>query len=59
VPLFLRLFVKMQIKIGNGEVFLIKWLQRHEQKVVYGVWVMYLIGLMISLPSAIREGFFK
>lgn len=59
VPLFLRLFIKLQIKAGNGEFFLVKWLQSHERKIVYGVWAIYLIGLMISLPSAIKEGFFN
>ena len=59
VPLFLRLFIKLQIKVGNGGFFLVQWIQEHEQKIVHGVWVIYLIGLMISLPSAIKEGIFN
>lgn len=34
----------MQIKIGNGEFFLIKWFQAQEQTVVYGFWSMMVIG---------------
>jgi len=38
VPLVLRLFITLQIRIGNGEFFPIKWLQANEQIVVFGVW---------------------
>ena len=59
VPLALRFFISAQIKIGNGEFFLIKWLQAHEQGFVLGVWIMSIIGLCISLPAAIKDGMFK
>jgi len=59
VPLALRFFISAQIKIGNGEFFLIKWLQAHEPGCVLGVWIMFIIGLCISLPAAIKDGFFK
>ena len=59
VPLAIRFFIAMQIKIGNGELFLVKWLQAHEQGFVFGVWIMFVIGLCISLPAAIKDGFFK
>jgi len=36
VPLAVRFFLVMQVKIGNGEFALIKWFQAHEQAVVYG-----------------------
>ena len=59
VPLALRFFISAQIKIGNGELFLVKWLQAHEQGFVFGVWIMFIIGLCISLPAAIKDGLFK
>jgi hypothetical protein len=59
VPLVLRYFISAQIKIGNGEFFLIKWLQAHEQGVVYGFWIFCIIGLCIAVPAANRAGFFK
>jgi hypothetical protein len=59
VPLALKLFISAQIKIGNGELFLVKWLQAHEQGFICGVWIMFIIGLCISLPAAIKDGFFK
>ena len=47
VPLVVRFFIVMQIKIGNGEFFFIKWFQAHEQAVVYGFWSMMVIGFGI------------
>ena len=59
VPLMVKLFIFMQVKIGNGEFFLVKFIREHEQGFVYSVWGIFIVGLMIALPSAIREGFFK
>ncbi|MBN1545042.1 MAG: hypothetical protein JW902_00115 [Syntrophaceae bacterium] len=59
IPLLLKAFVAMQIKIGNGDLFVIKWLQAHEAAVIYGFWSLLLIGLCIAVPAAIRQGFFK
>jgi hypothetical protein len=47
VPLALRFFISMQIKIGNGEFFLIKFLKVHEQAFVWCVWGLYITGLAI------------
>jgi hypothetical protein len=49
VPLALRYFIVMQIKIGNGGLFLVRWLQAHEQGVVYCVWGFFGVGLGIAL----------
>jgi len=59
VPIALRYFISKQIKIGNGEYFLIKWIQAHEEPVVYGFWSLFIVGLCIALPAAIKDGFFK
>jgi hypothetical protein len=36
VPLAIRVCIFMQIKIGNAELFLVRFLQTHEQSVVFG-----------------------
>ena len=59
VPLMIRYFISAQIKIGNAEFFLIKWHQVHEQGAIYGFWTLFIIGLCIAIPEAIRTGFFK
>jgi len=59
VPLAIRFFIIMQIKIGNGEFFLIKWIQAHEQAVIYGFWIFFVIGLCIAMPAAIKDVFLK
>ena len=47
IPLVIRLFIVMQLKIGNGELVVIKWFQAHEQAVVYGCWSMMAMGICI------------
>ena len=47
VPLAVRFFIVMQVKIGNGEFALIRWFQAHEQAVVCGFWGMMVIGICI------------
>ena len=59
VPFVIKLFIVMQIKIGHGEFFMIKWLQAHQQKVIYVLWSILVIGFSIALPSAIKDGMFK
>jgi len=59
VPLLLKYFISAQIKIGNGELFVIKWLQAHEAGAVIGIWIFFIIGLCMALPAALKSGFFK
>ena len=59
VPLAIRVFIFLQIKIGNAEVFLVRFLQAHEQSVVFGVWGLFVLGLCIAVPAGIKDGFFK
>jgi hypothetical protein len=59
VPLVIKYFVEMQIRIGNGALGPIQWLQDHERGVIYGLWGMIVVGLGLALPAAMRSGFFK
>jgi len=59
VPFVIKLFIFMQIKVGHGEFFMIKWLQAHQQKVIYVLWSLLVIGFSIALPSAVKDGMFK
>ena len=58
VPVMIRLFIRGQIKIGNGDATVIKFLQAHEKKVVYCIWGFYALGLIYLLP-VIKEDLFK
>jgi hypothetical protein len=55
VPLFVRTFIALQIRIGNGEFFLIQWLQENERGVVYGFWGFCAAGLIIMYALAKDE----
>ncbi len=57
-PPVLRLFLFLQIKIGNAELPLVKFLQSNEKAFIYFVWCMLFIGLCIALPGSLKEGFF-
>ena len=52
IPLVIRLCSSGQIKIGNGEVAVIKWLQQHENAVVIGLWAFFFFGLFIIFALA-------
>ena len=57
VPVILKSFVKMQIRIGNGEQPMIKFYSLHMMKVVYAIWVLIGLSLAIALPAMIKDGF--
>lgn len=59
MPLFIKLFIFLQIKIGHGELAVIKWLQMHETAVIYGFWGFMALGLCIAIQGAIKDGFFN
>jgi hypothetical protein len=59
VPLALRWFLVQQGKIGNAEVGMVRFLQAHEQAVVYGIWGVFVVGLCLAVPAAIKDGFFE
>jgi hypothetical protein len=58
-PLALWFFLNMQVKIGNAELVMIRWLQAHEQSVVYGFWGVIIIGLIIIIAMVKQENLFK
>jgi hypothetical protein len=55
VPLALKVFIALQIKIGNAEHFLVKWLRANERAVVYGFWGLFVAGLVIAFALAREE----
>jgi uncharacterized membrane protein len=59
VPVFLKVFLSIQIRIGNGDVDFVKFLRTHVMQVVYAVWIFFALGLMVALPAMIKNGFFS
>ena len=59
VPLVIRFFINMQVKIGNAEFFLIRWLKANEQSVVYGFWALIIIGFVIIFLLVNPSDMFK
>lgn len=54
-PVAVRFFISMQIKIGNGELPLVKFLQAHEQACIIFVWCCLILGLCFALPGSIED----
>lgn len=55
VPLALKVFIALQIKIGNSEHFLVKWVRENERAIVHGVWGLFVAGLLIAFILAKDE----
>jgi hypothetical protein len=47
-----RAFITMQIRAGNGELAVIKWLQAHEWTAVGSFWGLFATGLIIAFALA-------
>lgn len=54
-PLAVRLFLAGQVAVGNGEVPVIVFMQRHETTIVRGMWVFMAAGAAIALPHILRD----
>ena len=52
VPLAVRIFIAGQIKIGHGQLAVIKWLQAHEHAVVFAFWGFIIVGFAIIYALA-------
>lgn len=59
VPLMIKLFVYLHTRIGNGEHPVIRWVDTHRWPMVWGFWGVFALGLLIALPTMLREGFFN
>lgn len=56
IPLFIRLFLRGQIWVGNGEFPPIQFLQKYEKQVRWCVWLFMAVGLGIALLSIWADG---
>jgi hypothetical protein len=57
VPILLRVFTTLQAKIGNGDLPPIRWIRKNEFVICCWVWGIFLLGLIIALPTALKDWF--
>jgi len=57
--LMLKLWVAGQLKMGNGNFWLVKLVQEHPWRIMATVGSVWIVGLLIALPFMIRDGFFN
>jgi hypothetical protein len=58
VPLMVKIVVDAQLRLGNGEVPIVRWFDTHRWHVTYAFWALFAAGLAVALPAMIRDGFF-
>lgn len=58
-PLFLRIFILGQERIGNGDLLPIRFLRANERHVCWAIWILMSVGLMMAIPAAIMDGLFE
>jgi hypothetical protein len=57
VPILLRVFTTLQARIGNGELPPVQWIRKNEFVISCSVWAFFLLGLVIALPTVLRDWF--
>jgi hypothetical protein len=58
VPVFLKVYMVMQTKAGNEQLSQVMWIKNNLWQIIYGVWLVFAVGLGISLPYMIKHNFF-
>ena len=56
IPVMVMAVLRGQAKIGDGAPF--APLVRHQNKIIWAMWILILAGTAIALPAMIQSGFF-
>lgn len=56
IPVIVMAVLRGQAKIGNGAPF--APLVRHQNAIIWGMWILVLAGIAVALPAAMQDGFF-
>jgi hypothetical protein len=54
-PVVLRSFIAGQVRIGNGSLPKVVWLQQHETAVIVGVWILWATGFAMAAPTIMQD----
>jgi hypothetical protein len=58
IPLMVKLVLGFQVAIGNDRLRVVRAAVDHSAWIIGAMWAVMLLGLVVALPTAIREGFF-
>jgi hypothetical protein len=56
IPVMVMAVLRGQAKIGDGAPF--EGLVRHQNKIIWAMWILILAGTAVALPMMIQSGFF-
>lgn len=54
-PGILKLFVRMQMRIGNGDLPFVRTLRDQPMQVIRTVWFVFAAGLALAIPFIIKH----
>ena len=55
VPVILRVFVRLQVRIGNAELRMVTFIQQHECTITYVVWGIIAAFILVMLPTIMED----
>lgn len=58
IPVIVKTVLRTQERMGNAGAAPVAALIRHQNKIIWGMWILILLGVAIGLPAMIRDGFF-
>ena len=56
IPVMVMSVLRGQARIGDGAPF--EGLVRHQNKIIWAMWILILAGTAVALPAMIQSGFF-
>ncbi len=58
IPVIVKLVLGVQVKAGNQGVGIIGAAIRHQNAIIWAMWVLILAGIAVATPAMIADGFF-
>lgn len=56
IPVIVKAVLRGQEKLGNASAF--APLIRNQNRIIWGMWILIVAGLILAIPAAIQDGFF-
>jgi hypothetical protein len=58
IPVMVKAVLRGHERMGNANAPLIAPMIRNQNRIIWGMWILILAGLIVAIPAAIQDGFF-
>lgn len=58
VPVIVKTVLRTQERLGNAGAAPVAALIRHQNRIIWALWLLILLGIAIAVPAMIADGFF-